>query len=132
MAAAPLAQDTKRSDQWISRPYRHVPRQLIERPETGFDVPLGDWLKGPLCGWAENLISEKRLRESGLLDAKLVRRRWQEHLSGRRNWQYLLWNVLMFEAPAGALGLNSDLGYRARLPECHHLARLGNSLHTGN
>jgi len=85
---------------WISRQvlYRHVPRQLIERPKMGFGVPLGDWLKGPLRDWAEHLISEKRLNESGLVNAALVRSRWQEHLSGRRNWQYLLWDVLMFEA----------------------------------
>ena len=85
---------------WIARQvlYRHVPRQLIERPKMGFGVPLGEWLKGPLRAWAENLISEKKLGESGLLNAQLVRRRWLEHLSGQRNWQYLLWDVLMFEA----------------------------------
>jgi asparagine synthase (glutamine-hydrolysing) len=85
---------------WLARQvlYRHVPRQLIERPKMGFGVPLGDWLKGPLREWADSLISEKRLEDNGLLDAKLVRRRWQEHLAGKRNWQYLLWDVLMFEA----------------------------------
>jgi asparagine synthase (glutamine-hydrolysing) len=83
---------------WLARQvlYRHVPRQLIERPKMGFGVPLGDWLKGPLREWAESLISQ--VDGSGLIDAKLVRRRWQEHLAGRRNWQYLLWDVLMFEA----------------------------------
>jgi asparagine synthase (glutamine-hydrolysing) len=85
---------------WLARQvlYRHVPRQLIERPKMGFGVPLAEWLKGPLREWAENLISEKRLSEGGLLNAPLIRRRWQEHLSGRCNWQYLLWDVLMFEA----------------------------------
>jgi asparagine synthase (glutamine-hydrolysing) len=85
---------------WIARQilYRHVPQHLIDRPKMGFGVPLGDWLKGPLRDWAEGLLAEKRLADGGLINSKLVRRRWQEHLAGRRNWQYLLWDVLMFEA----------------------------------
>jgi asparagine synthase (glutamine-hydrolysing) len=51
-----------------------------------------------LRGWAEALLSENRLSESGLFDVALIRRRWAEHLSGSRNWQYRLWNVLVFEA----------------------------------
>ena len=78
--------------------YRHVPRELIERPKTGFAIPLGEWLRGPLREWAEALLSEKRLRDGGLLDVANVRRTWAEHLSGRHNWQYLLWDVLMLEA----------------------------------
>jgi len=77
---------------------RHVPRTIMERPKMGFGIPLGDWLRGPLRDWAEHLLSEQRLREAGLLDAALVRRHWQEHLSGDRNWQYLIWDVLMLEA----------------------------------
>ena len=85
---------------WILRQvlYRHVPRELIERPKMGFGIPLGEWLRGPLRDWAEPLLGEQRLREGGLLDAGMVRRYWQDHLDGRRNWQYLLWDVLMLEA----------------------------------
>ena len=78
--------------------YRHVPRELVERPKTGFAIPLGDWLRGPLRDWAETLLSENRLRDGGLVSAADVRRTWAEHLSGRRNWQYQLWDVLMLEA----------------------------------
>jgi len=84
---------------WLLRQvlYRHVPRELIERPKMGFTVPLGEWLRGPLRDWAESLLDEQRLREAGLVDAAIVRRYWQEHLAGTRNRQYPLWDVLMLE-----------------------------------
>jgi asparagine synthase (glutamine-hydrolysing) len=77
---------------------RHVPRKMIDRPKMGFGVPVGDWLRGPLRDWAENLLDPDRLRREGVLDAAMVERHWQEHLSGRRNWSYRLWAVLMFQA----------------------------------
>lgn len=85
---------------WLLRQvlYRHVPRELIERPKTGFGVPLSDWLRGPLRGWAEHLLDERRLREQGLLDVGYVRRLWHEQIEGRREWMYLLWDVLMLQA----------------------------------
>ncbi|MBS0534401.1 MAG: asparagine synthase (glutamine-hydrolyzing) [Proteobacteria bacterium] len=85
---------------WLLRQvlYRHVPKELIERPKMGFGIPIGEWLRGPLRDWAEALLDERRLIEAGFLDAARVRQVWQEHLSGQRNWQYLIWNVLMLEA----------------------------------
>jgi asparagine synthase (glutamine-hydrolysing) len=77
---------------------RYVPRNLIDRPKTGFGVPIGDWLRGPLRPWAEDLLSPDALAAEGLFAPDLVRARFAEHLSGRRDWQYALWPVLQFQA----------------------------------
>ena len=78
--------------------YRHVPKALVDRGKMGFSVPLDSWLRGPLREWAEALLSESRLHAEGFLDPIPVRQKWVEHLTGQRNWQHHLWNVLMFQS----------------------------------
>lgn len=78
--------------------YRYVPKDLIERPKMGFAVPLDSWLRGPLLEWAENLLNHERLVSEGFFDANIISSMWQEHKSGKRNWQYQLWDILMFQA----------------------------------
>ena len=85
---------------WLLRQvlYKYVPRNLVERPKMGFGIPLDAWLRGPLREWAEALLAKDRLRGEGFLNPAPVREKWHEHLTGRRNWAYHLWGVLMFQA----------------------------------
>ena len=84
---------------WILRQvlYQYVPQYLIERPKAGFAIPLGDWLRGPLRDWAEDLLEDQRLQREGYFNSDFVHDLWRAHLMGNRNNQSLLWSILMFQ-----------------------------------
>ena len=85
---------------WILRQvlYKYVPQELTDQPKMGFGIPLDSWLREPLRDWAGFLLDAKRLREEGFFQPEPIREKWQEHLSGQRNWQHHLWDILMFES----------------------------------
>ena len=77
---------------------QYVPKNLTERPKMGFGIPIDVWLRGPLRDWGESLLDEKKMQQDNYFDTKLIRDKWNEHISGKRNWQNHLWDILMFQA----------------------------------
>jgi len=88
------------TSKWVLRQilYNYVPRELIERPKAGFAMPIGQWLRGPLRAWADELLHPDRLGREGYLSPELISRLWQQHLSGRYDHTTKLWTVLMWQA----------------------------------
>jgi asparagine synthase (glutamine-hydrolysing) len=78
--------------------YREVPGALLDRPKSGFAIPIGTWLTGGLRPWAEALLDPAAMAADGYFDPALVQQRWRDHLSGRRESTPALWAVLMFQA----------------------------------
>ncbi len=78
--------------------YQYVPKKLVNRPKSGFSIPLSDWLRGSLRDWAEDLLDYNRIKDEGVLNTQKINLLWQEHVSGKRNWAQLLWSILMFQA----------------------------------
>jgi len=74
------------------------PRSLMDRPKAGFALPIGHWLRGPLGGWADSLLSEEALAKSNVFKSADVRRLWAEHRSGQRDHETLIWSILMYQS----------------------------------
>jgi asparagine synthase (glutamine-hydrolysing) len=85
---------------WLLRQvlYKHVPKELIERPKSGFAIPIGIWLRTSLKDWAEDLLNENLMTAQGFFNVNKIRKRWLQHLSGTHNWEHFLWNILMFQS----------------------------------
>jgi asparagine synthase (glutamine-hydrolysing) len=100
-ARLPLSMKLRHGEgKWVLRRVldRYVPKQLIERPKKGFALPIGEWLRGPLCEWAQELLHEGRLRSEGYFHANTVRELWSQHVSVQRDLRHTLWGLLMFQA----------------------------------
>lgn len=77
--------------------YRYLPSHLIDRPKMGFGIPFAEWLRGGLSTWAKDLLNKDTLQGQGYLNVNLVQSYLNDHLSNKRDWHGILWNILMFQ-----------------------------------
>ncbi|MEG1875988.1 MAG: asparagine synthase (glutamine-hydrolyzing) [Lachnospiraceae bacterium] len=77
--------------------YRYVPREMMERPKTGFAIPIEKWLREPeLRAWAETLIERRTLEQEGILDVDVVWNIWEDYINNHV-WRVQIWYILMFQ-----------------------------------
>jgi asparagine synthase (glutamine-hydrolysing) len=90
----------KHEGKWLLKKVlrRHIPTRLIDRKKMGFGIPVGDWIRGPLRGWAEDLLSAQRLRRQGFFDESIARAQWAQYLKGGRASSDDIWRMLMFQS----------------------------------
>jgi asparagine synthase (glutamine-hydrolysing) len=79
---------------------RYLPPALFERPKSGFSIPVGEWIRGPLREWADSLLTVSALKDGGLAPEP-IRAAWEEHLAGRVKRDNEIWSVLMYQAWRG-------------------------------
>ena len=96
---------------------RYLPVSLFDRPKQGFNVPIGEWLRGPLRGWATALLDDVRIRRDGLLDSERVQGCWRQHLSGRMDRSGELWAILMAQAWLDSVRTSSSRRYSSSFSE---------------
>ena len=87
------------SSKWVLRQIlsRHIPSSLLNRPKSGFAIPIGSWLRGPLKRWADDLLDPAQMQSQGYLRPGPVQHLWRDHLSGQDNTSKL-WTVLMWQS----------------------------------
>ena len=84
------------STKWALRQilYRHVPRELVDRPKQGFSLPIGTWLRGPLKKWSEDLLDKDLIKSQGFLNYEKVDKYWKELIDGKTFHNSKIWTIL--------------------------------------
>lgn len=77
---------------------QYIPKSLIDRPKAGFGIPVGEWLRGPLKSWAEDLLAKDKIIRQGFFYPEPIYKIWSEHQSTSYDHTHKLWSILMFQA----------------------------------
>jgi asparagine synthase (glutamine-hydrolysing) len=92
-----------------------LPREIVRARKQGFSAPVGAWLRGPLTGFAREVLTPRRLQSQGYFEPAAVGRLLDDHLSGGRDLSRQIWGLLCFslwlepqggprQAPPAAIG----------------------------
>ena len=78
--------------------YKYIPEDLLKGKKKGFNMPVGEWIRGPLKEWAGDLLSQSKIDQDGILIYKGINNLWEEHITGKKDWSYKLWSILALQS----------------------------------
>ena len=94
------SQKFKKITKWPLRQIlkKYIPEAFINNPKSGFSMPIGNWLRGPLRNWSNCMLDEIIIKNQSYLDEKKVKNLWKDHLNYRRDNTEILWRILMCQS----------------------------------
>jgi asparagine synthase (glutamine-hydrolysing) len=75
-----------------------LPPSIYRRPKAGFEVPISRWLKNELKFLLDQYLAENRIKNQGIFDPEIVKELVGQHLSGKTDTSWMLWNLIVFQS----------------------------------
>jgi asparagine synthase (glutamine-hydrolysing) len=97
-----VPQDIKVKDntkKYILKEIAHqlIPKELLDRPKSGFDIPFGRWMREDMKDFVLEIVNEETLKKDNILNPKLVLEIRDKFLNGNDAYKYKLWSILLFQ-----------------------------------
>ncbi len=75
-----------------------LPPSVYRRPKAGFEVPISRWLKNELKFLLDQYLDENRIKSQGIFDSEIVKGLVGQHLNGKTDTSWMLWNLIVFQS----------------------------------
>jgi asparagine synthase (glutamine-hydrolysing) len=77
--------------------YKYVPKKLLDRPKTGFGIPVYSWLQNDLKEYVYYYISEEQLSKHNFINIKEALRMRADFMAGKKGYEVKIWLIIMFQ-----------------------------------
>ncbi len=77
--------------------YKYIPGELMDRPKTGFDLPIFKWLKSDLKYIIEEYLGEEAIKQSGCFNYNEIRKIVNAFYKDQLRYKNLLWHLITFQ-----------------------------------
>ncbi|MCX7548390.1 asparagine synthase (glutamine-hydrolyzing) [Xanthomarina sp. F1114] len=77
--------------------YKYVPKEIFDRPKSGFAIPLSEWFRNDLKEYVLTELSEENLKEIPCINPHIITKYIKQHMEGSWNRFWVIWQVLVLK-----------------------------------